>query len=241
MRKWVLSVAACGLVALISQPSQATTVTFSSNGNFANPTNCTGVFSPACTTANGGNTLILGTGAFGGGAQSTLKAIDLSSTTTSTPQNDFKIGEIDWVNNPTTNTDSNFNDNYTLTMSFTAPGVSTQTALIALNIQQPTNPPGDSVTNLVLSALSPLDVSFSGLTVSDVKFSLGSAGSGSTFNSTTGAWFNPENNTAKLFITADFTDTGSPSQTSAVPEPMSLVLFGSGLVGLGLIRRSRRV
>jgi hypothetical protein len=198
--KWLLGMAVALPLACTTQVANALSVTFSSNGSFANPTNCSGVSSLACTVQDSGNTLVLGGGEFElfnpptfRGPESTLSAVDFGPVSTTTPQNDFRIGQIDWVNNATQNTDSDFNDVYTLALTFTAPGSQNVSANVSLRIQQPTNPPGDNVTNLLVSALSPLDISFAGLTISDVKFALGSGSGGSTFDAGTGQWFNPEN------------------------------------------------
>ena len=175
-------------------PAAALPVTFSSDGNFATPTHCSAA-APACKVDNGGNRLILGTNSFFGlfpiPPYSTLTAVDIGPVSTTTPKNDFTIGEIDWVNAATTNTDKSFEDDYTLTLNFSAPASASASATLNLKILQPTNPPGDKVTQLVMSALGPLNMTFAGLQVSDVKFVLGSAGSGSTFNPATGLVDNP--------------------------------------------------
>ena len=229
LRNSLLSAAAFLPLLIGALPAAALPVTFSSDGNFATPTHCSAA-APACKVDNGGNRLILGTNSFFGlfpiPPYSTLTAADIAPVSTTTPKNDFTIGEIDWVNAATTNTDTSFEDDYTLTLNFSAPAAVSASATLNLKILQPTNPPGDKVTQLVMSALGPLNMTFAGLQVSDVKFVLGSAGSGSTFNAATGLWYNPENNTAKLFITADFT---------AVPEPASLAVLGVGVLALGMV------
>ena len=117
-------------------------------------------------------------------------------------QNDVQIGELTWVNNATSNTDQNFNVDYTFTLHFTSPNNVQDQQLFALNIQQPTNPPGDIVTGLTISTLGGLGpFNLNGVTISDLNFSeIG----GGTYNTVTHHWDNPEELDVHLYITADF-------------------------------------
>ena len=137
---WLASAVALPM-ALAAHGASAVAVTFSSNGQFATPTNCT-ASGPACTTANSGNQLILGNNRFlfwPTGPYSTLTAVDVPSTSTVTPQNNFKIGKSTGPTRRQRSTTS-FNDLYTLTLTFTAPSNSTYAASVPLLITQPVTP-----------------------------------------------------------------------------------------------------
>jgi hypothetical protein len=230
--KTAIKLATAGLFAvLLSSHANAALVSFTGEGNFSNISNCGGGF-PGCSISPSGNTLDMS-----GGNNSTLTITDITGTNVPTNQNDYVIGQLTWVNRASSNTDSNFNVQYSYTLNFAGPGNS-DTVSFNLNIQQITNNAGDLVFNLLqstLNGLGPFNVA--GVNVSDIKFQLAN-GTNGTYNPGTGQWTNPDPNnqfgsvTSVMYITADF--------TAAVPEASTWAMMILGFAGVGFMAYRRR-
>ena len=206
--------------------ARAVPISFSSNGSFSNISGCSaGAFGlGGCNISGGGNTLDMS-----GSNNSTLTANDFGPVAFNTDANDALIGQITWVNNASGNvlfpTDQLFSVIYSLLLTFTAPNADTANQTFNLTVQQPTNPPGDTVNGFVIGGL-PATFNLGGVSVTDIRFTEVGAGSFSA-----GLWSNPEFGTSQLRLTADFT---------AVPEPATLTLFGASILGLAALKRRRQ-
>ena len=230
--KTAIKLATAGLFAvMLHSQASAALVSFTGNGNFSNISNCGGG-SPGCSISPSGNVLDMS-----GSNNSTLTITDITGTNVPTNQNDYVIGQITWVNRASTNTDQNFNVQYTYTLDFAGPG-NNDSVSFSLNIQQFTNAAGDVVFNLLqstLNGLGPFNVP--GVTVSDIKFQL-AGGTNGTYNPLTGTWTNPDptnsnsSRTSVMYITADF--------TAAVPEASTWAMMILGFAGVGFLAYRRQ-
>lgn len=194
-------------------------------------------------TAEGADTrLVWGLGAQG---TSSLTALDTEINTTTSYTDPVALATLTWTNTPIISLfgPSTFNALLTLNVSFTAPTDSndpTATEQINLRIENTPNPADDRISGLTVSDLQGLTWDLNGVVVSNLQYNVTGGTLTEAWNSTEQntkyVWTNAESNTSTLTITANF------SSPSAVPEPTTLVLLGTGLVGVaaGAWRNRRR-
>ena len=136
---------------------------------------------------------------------------------------------------------------YNLVLDLTTPALGPDTFLFDLGISASGSGVNskNSVTSLVLSSSSPafptsinLGNGFSLTNFAFEAVNVDAAG-GTTFSNGDWSVIGHQDQSADLFLTADVIPTNQAQQVQA-PEPASLVLFGSGLLALGAVRRSRK-
>ena len=220
----------------------ATTITGSSSGAFTAITDCSSY------TGGSGNACSIGSG--GGGANNVL---DLSGSnngtltgnnvtfTGNTPLDNVTIGSLTWVDNSASGFDTNFGVTYTLTINFTAPNLDAASEAFSLTVAQASRNGTDTISGLTISAAAlPDTIDLDGVIVSDLHFVV-SGDSGSFSNGTwsvcgTGNGNNNCSATSTLLLEADFT-----ADPASVPEPMTLSLLGTSLIGVAFSTRRRRL
>jgi len=172
---------------------------------------------------------------------STLTAADISFNTF-TPVTGLEIARLDWYNSATLRLTSSldvFAVNYSMAVHFSSPSGPDPNGNEVFNfsIQNPINPPGDSLYGLDLADLTNLSTSItlSGVTLTNFRYQVtDGAGTGTSWLQGN-RWYNDESNNARLSILADV------AVTPPIPEPEIYLSLMAGLLVLGLRSRSKRL
>jgi hypothetical protein len=227
MKRIFLTTALVGGLSLLGQAAQATPYSFTSSGSFSNLSGATA----------------LSSGEIGWGG-STMTADPLSTNQNgNTPAPSDVIGSLTWFNSSTSSDNgATVSADYKLTLAFSQPGPGgANSETFDLSITNTANTARVCIFFVFCSNtgdvddtgnISPQSPSFTvdGLLISSFTFS--ESGDGSFSN---GVWTNPEGGDSTLTIKASITN--APSD---VPEPVSIALLGTGLLGIGSIRHRRR-
>lgn len=235
-----------GLASTVFNAHAAVPVVGYGNGSFASLSSCNvGVDCRIASTANGPATQVQ----WGSQSQSTgfVNPSTLTATSVSfnslAPITGLELARLDWYNSATLRLSSSldvFGVNYSLAVHFDSPAGPDPNGngLFQFTIQNPINPPGDSLYGLDLSDLSSLSASITlnGVTLTNFRYSVTDGAGAGTSWLQGNRWYNDESNYSTLSILADV------AVTPPIPEPQTYVTLMAGLFVLGFTaRRSRQL